>query len=250
VEERDASAGMTAVRGLSHPASASAGYLHTEPRYRVKGQVMSESANVKVLNAEVRVLQIGNSQLTRSMYRQLDEVTFERFEPFGRVRNSKRKPIGGVLQLVGRNTQTGALVRCDAQPPDWSASAGPEEFTHWLIHRHTPAEGSATGPDLSSRYITSFRFAGMGRPNASAMLRTSGTTRMELRSGYATTTGLVSSSSDSGAARSTSASWRVSGRSKPTVGSTRCSMRMLNTTSSRHCLLSSLRNEVNSRAPA
>jgi hypothetical protein len=80
------------------------------------------------------------------MYRQLDEATFERFEPFGRVRDIKR--MEGVLQLVGRDTETGALVRYIAQPPDWSASDGPEEFTHWLIHRHHIGEGFGWGPGL------------------------------------------------------------------------------------------------------
>ena len=51
---------------------------------------MSESASVEVLSAEVRVLQVGNGQITLSMYRQLDEATFERFEPFGRVRDNER----------------------------------------------------------------------------------------------------------------------------------------------------------------
>jgi hypothetical protein len=45
---------------------------------------MSESASVEVLSAEVRVLQVGNRQITRSVYRQLDEATSERSEPFGR----------------------------------------------------------------------------------------------------------------------------------------------------------------------
>jgi hypothetical protein len=52
---------------------------------------MSESASVEVLSAEVRVLKVGNGQITRSMYRQLDEATLERFEPFGRVKDNKRK---------------------------------------------------------------------------------------------------------------------------------------------------------------
>jgi hypothetical protein len=70
------------------------------------------------------------------MYRQLDEATFERFQPFGRVRDNERKPTGkGALQLVGRDMETGALVRCDAQPPDWSASDAPKEFMHWLTHQ-------------------------------------------------------------------------------------------------------------------
>jgi hypothetical protein len=40
-----------------------------------------------------------------------------------------------VLQLVGRDTKTGALVRYEAQPPDWSASDAPKEFVHWLTHQ-------------------------------------------------------------------------------------------------------------------
>jgi hypothetical protein len=97
---------------------------------------MSESASVEVLRAEIRVLQVGNGQITLSMYRQLDEATFERFQPFGRVRDNERKHTGkGALQLVGRDTETGALVRCDAQPPDWSASDAPKEFMHWLTHQ-------------------------------------------------------------------------------------------------------------------
>jgi hypothetical protein len=32
---------------------------------------VGESASVAVLSAEVRVLQVGNGQITRSMYRQL-----------------------------------------------------------------------------------------------------------------------------------------------------------------------------------
>jgi hypothetical protein len=109
---------------------------------------MSESASVERLSAEVRVVQVGSRQITRPMYRQLDEATFGRFEPFGRVRDNKRKPRAGVLQLVGRDTETGALVSYDAQPPDWSASAGPEEFTHWLRHRHHIGEGFGHGPGL------------------------------------------------------------------------------------------------------
>jgi hypothetical protein len=95
---------------------------------------MSESPNVEVPSAEVRVLQVGNGQITRSMYRQLDEAAFERFEPFGRVRDNERKPREGMLQLVGRDTTTGALVRCDAYPPNWSTREGPSEFAPWLTH--------------------------------------------------------------------------------------------------------------------
>ena len=54
---------------------------------------------------------VGNLQLTRSMYRQLDEAVPKQFEPFGRVKDNKRKTKEGVLQLVGRDSKTGALVR-------------------------------------------------------------------------------------------------------------------------------------------
>lgn len=45
-----------------------------------------------------------------------------------------------VPQLVGRDTETGALVRYYPRPPDWSrridgtSRDGPSEFAHWLLH--------------------------------------------------------------------------------------------------------------------
>ena len=49
---------------------------------------------------------------------------------------------------MGRDTETSALVRCDAYPPDWSPREGPSEFAHWLLHteqsrpcRYTVADG-------------------------------------------------------------------------------------------------------------
>jgi hypothetical protein len=102
---------------------------------------MTESARFEVLSAEIRILQVGNGQITRSMYRQLDEVSIERFEAFGRVKDNepksgdnKLKSGERVLQLVGRDTKTGALVRYDARPPAWPVSNGPSEFAHWLLH--------------------------------------------------------------------------------------------------------------------
>jgi hypothetical protein len=64
--------------------------------------------------------------ITLSMYRQLDEATPERFEPVGRVRDAKSIPKNakeGLLQLIGHDTKTGAPVRYNAQPPDWSPRA-------------------------------------------------------------------------------------------------------------------------------
>jgi hypothetical protein len=103
-------------------------------------QAMDESARVEVQCAEVRVFQVGNRQITRFMYRQLDEAAPERFQPLGRVRDKKRipmewgKPQAGVLQLVGRDSTTRALVRYDAQPPNWYRREGPSEYAHWLLH--------------------------------------------------------------------------------------------------------------------
>jgi hypothetical protein len=94
---------------------------------------MAESASVEVLAAEVRMVQVGSHQLTRSMYWQLDEGAVRRFEPFGRVKDNKRRLKDGVL-LVGRDSETGALVRYHAEPPDWSESEGTEEFAHWMSH--------------------------------------------------------------------------------------------------------------------
>ena len=45
---------------------------------------MSESASVEVLSAEVRVLHVGNGQITRSMYRQPDETPVEAPTPYPR----------------------------------------------------------------------------------------------------------------------------------------------------------------------
>jgi hypothetical protein len=72
------------------------------------GTVMSKSPRVEVLTAEVRVLKVGNGQITRSMYRQLDVATFERFEPFGRVNDIESGHNERVLQVVGPDTETGS----------------------------------------------------------------------------------------------------------------------------------------------
>jgi hypothetical protein len=133
---------------------------------------MTESASVEVLSAKIRVLQVGSGQMTRSMYRQLDKASLQRFEPFGRVKDNKLISGEGALQLLGRDTRTGALVRHDAQPPDWPPTLeepsgvkvvrydelrpdwpgweGPSEFAHWLLHTEEdprPFYLVADGPD-------------------------------------------------------------------------------------------------------
>lgn len=48
------------------------------------------TATVELLSAEVRVLMVGNRQVTLSVYRQLDVVKVEAIEPFGRVRSGEK----------------------------------------------------------------------------------------------------------------------------------------------------------------
>jgi hypothetical protein len=76
---------------------------------------VSDTATVETLTAQVRVLMVGNRQVTLSVFRQLDEVGIRHLEPFGRV-NDKTNPAGynyarEGFWLVGRSHNTGALVR-------------------------------------------------------------------------------------------------------------------------------------------
>ena len=48
---------------------------------------------------------------------------------------------------MGRDTETSALVRCDAYPPDWSPREGPSEFAHWLLHTEQSRPGRYTVAD-------------------------------------------------------------------------------------------------------
>lgn len=67
------------------------------------------TATVETLTAEVRVLMVGNRQVTLSVYRQLDEVLLADIAPFGRVNDGK--DIG--TWVVGRKLTTGELVRAN-----------------------------------------------------------------------------------------------------------------------------------------
>lgn len=72
---------------------------------------MSTTATVETLTAEVRVLMVGNRQVTLSVYRQLDHVKVTRIEPFGRVNAADRDKLGDEINVVGRDTRDGVLVR-------------------------------------------------------------------------------------------------------------------------------------------
>ena len=67
------------------------------------------TATVEVLSAEVRVLMVGRRQVTLSVYRQLDEVSPDDIEPFGRVNDSKDNH--DYIWGVGRHSDEGTLVR-------------------------------------------------------------------------------------------------------------------------------------------
>jgi hypothetical protein len=65
------------------------------------------TATVETLTAEVRVLMVGNRQVTLSVYRQLDKVDSMEIVPFGRVNDGKDSG----TWVVGKDAESGALVR-------------------------------------------------------------------------------------------------------------------------------------------
>lgn len=73
------------------------------------------TATVETLTAEVRVLQVGNRQITMSVAKQLDVVDFMRIEAFGRVAISRRDE--PCVVVIGRDSDSGALVCADVPPP-------------------------------------------------------------------------------------------------------------------------------------
>lgn len=62
----------------------------------------SKTATVEALTAEVRVLMVGNRQVTLSVAKQLDHLGLDELEMFGRV----RLPDG--MRIIGRHTVTWA----------------------------------------------------------------------------------------------------------------------------------------------
>lgn len=107
------------------------------------------TATVETLTAEVRVLMVGNRQVTLSVYRQLDKFTTSRplseFAPFGRVSSGTKyageDPWGRTykatprFEFVGRDNPTGALMRmivmqweCD---PDYIGRDAIDQLQQW-----------------------------------------------------------------------------------------------------------------------
>jgi hypothetical protein len=76
------------------------------------------TATVKLLQAEVRVLLVGNRQVSLSMAKQLDHAPLEEIEPFGRLK-LPGLPRGVSYCAVGRHKSTGALVLSRRPAHEW-----------------------------------------------------------------------------------------------------------------------------------
>lgn len=71
---------------------------------------MSETATVEVLTAEVRVLMVGSRQVTLSVARQLDDVSPDEIEPFGRIRLGRKPPSSVTEQIEVIGSADGILA--------------------------------------------------------------------------------------------------------------------------------------------
>ena len=114
---------------------------------------MTESPSVIVLSAEIRVLQVGNGQITPSMYRQLDDVGLEGFEAFGRVKDNKLKLGRGCSSWWAVTPRPERWSVTTHPPADWPTRAAPSELSHWLVHTQEYVHHSypvAEGPDRRS----------------------------------------------------------------------------------------------------
>src|SRR5215468_4223550 len=66
------------------------------------------TGTVESLSAEIRVLMIDSRQVTLSMYRQLDEVEWETFCPFGRINDRTQNG----FWMVGNTGPGTPVVKC------------------------------------------------------------------------------------------------------------------------------------------
>ena len=108
---------------------------HREVMTRTTTNGNTTTATVETLTAEVRVLMVGSRQVTLSVFKQLDVVPLAEIEVFGRTSSGReyrtyitsgaRSPV----ELVGRSTKTGALVRSWAAAPEDTYTTGPSRVT-------------------------------------------------------------------------------------------------------------------------
>ncbi|QDH93755.1 hypothetical protein HWC36_gp44 [Corynebacterium phage StAB] len=84
-----------------------------------------KSANVTTMTATVRILQVGNRQLTKAMARQLDRVQWGELEPFGRIANWEYDESRPYVRVIGRRIADGELVTAVvAGPPRYEYAPG------------------------------------------------------------------------------------------------------------------------------
>lgn len=104
---------------------------------------MNHTATVEVLSAEVRVLQVGARQVTLSVFRQLDTVGFDAIIPFGRVRDPRDDGSydSRVMNVIGRDIETGSLVRCHLFAPSHERLAKyPVDLREKYVRVHEQAD--------------------------------------------------------------------------------------------------------------
>lgn len=117
------------------------------------------TATVVTLTAEVRVLQVGNRQITLSVVNQLDRCRYEELEPMGRVHSSRRDMPGYTesdVEVVGRHLETGALVFAYAPDPRHSWPRGGDAWLHWSSHMmysgHLQSDADYEGSDYEGAF--------------------------------------------------------------------------------------------------
>jgi hypothetical protein len=117
-----------------------------------------ETATVEVLTAEVRTLMVGSRQVTLSVFRQLDEVTQDWCEPFGRVNDKSTDERFGVT-VVGRHTVSGALVRSFSRRPHHHLMSSLDEFGAWCCIAESMSYGHETYARIrsSGHFVVSLR---------------------------------------------------------------------------------------------
>ena len=109
----------------------------------------SATVTVETLAAEVRVLQVGNRQITLSIYKQLDTVSPWRIKPFGRAYGQAPGTDDAygygmkeeaALELVGSDDEGNlvkAIVKADTdvpgirRPAPYATDEAKEKYTYW-----------------------------------------------------------------------------------------------------------------------
>jgi hypothetical protein len=116
---------------------------------------------VKLLTAQIRVLQVGSKPVALSAARQLDSVDGAVIKPFGRVRIDP-KPAAGVIEVIGsadgilaRSLARARKVECPGYDLSYSSTRayGPPQLACGL-HRGTSPSG-ATGHHDWTEYTPS-----------------------------------------------------------------------------------------------